>query len=192
MFKQMLDDEVECCALRYGVRCRSTRDEPIEILAPLLFRTGSAPSVAARLPRSVREARRRRPPTKSPMKPRAPAQRPSLTRGCAPGWRLLPRLGWGEETSVDDDRETPGRLHSAVPGLVQEAFSGPRIFELYREMAEKLKPPEPIYVRIKAPPSWLGPDAIRPAHHHRRGPHRRDVHRRCRLLIRAEWTKLAE
>jgi Terminase RNaseH-like domain len=26
------------------------------------------------------------------------------------------------------------------------------IFEYYREMAEKLKPPEPVYVRLKAPP----------------------------------------
>jgi hypothetical protein len=26
------------------------------------------------------------------------------------------------------------------------------IFELYRRMAEKLKPPEPVYVRLKAPP----------------------------------------
>src|SRR5438445_3263157 len=28
----------------------------------------------------------------------------------------------------------------------------------------------------------LGPDVLRPAYHHRRGPHRRDVDRRCRLL----------
>jgi predicted phage terminase large subunit-like protein len=33
----------------------------------------------------------------------------------------------------------------------KKSFRGQGIFELYREMAEKLKPPEPIYVRIKAP-----------------------------------------
>jgi predicted phage terminase large subunit-like protein len=31
-------------------------------------------------------------------------------------------------------------------------FPGQGVFEYYRRMAEKLKPPEPIYVRVKAPP----------------------------------------
>jgi hypothetical protein len=31
-------------------------------------------------------------------------------------------------------------------------MSNQGIFEYYRKMAEKLKPPEPVYVRLKAPP----------------------------------------
>jgi predicted phage terminase large subunit-like protein len=34
----------------------------------------------------------------------------------------------------------------------KKPFPGQGIFEYYREMAEKLKPPEPVYVRLKAPP----------------------------------------
>ena len=34
----------------------------------------------------------------------------------------------------------------------KKPFPGQGIFELYRREAEKLKPPKPVYVRIKAPP----------------------------------------
>jgi len=34
----------------------------------------------------------------------------------------------------------------------KKPFPSPGIFEYYREMAEKLKPPKPVYVRLKAPP----------------------------------------
>src|SRR4029077_6113163 len=57
------------------------------------------------------------------------------------------------------------------------------IFELTRRMAEKLKPPEPVYVRLKAPPGIrCGANLLRSTHHDRGGPHRRDVRGRCRLL----------
>jgi hypothetical protein len=34
----------------------------------------------------------------------------------------------------------------------KKPFPGQGIFEYYRREAEKLKPPKPVYVRIKAPP----------------------------------------
>src|SRR5438270_5350030 len=34
----------------------------------------------------------------------------------------------------------------------KKPFPGQGIFEYYREMAEKLKPPKPVYVRLEAPP----------------------------------------
>ena len=75
----------------------------------------------------------------------------------------------------------------------KKPFRGQGIFELYREMAEKLKPPEPIYVRIKAPPEigsvqtlsgrriTIGEDRI---------VEMSTEDADC--LIRAGWTKLAE
>jgi hypothetical protein len=50
------------------------------------------------------------------------------------------------------------------------------IFELHRREAEKLKSPEPVYVRVKAP-NLLGP-----AYPHRGGSHRRDSGRGRQLL----------
>ena len=67
------------------------------------------------------------------------------------------------------------------------------IFELTRRMAEKLKPPEPVYVRLKAPP---GIGAVQTFSGRRitiaedRIVEMSDEDADC--LIRAGWTKLAE
>jgi hypothetical protein len=67
------------------------------------------------------------------------------------------------------------------------------IFEYYREMAEKLKPPKPVYVRLKAPPglgavqtlsgqrSTIGPDGIVEM-----------SEEDANFLIPYGWTKLAD
>ena len=86
-----------------------------------------------------------------------------------------------------------GRFYRAVPRLGQQAYASQGIFELYRRMAEKLKPPEPIYVRLKVPPGigavqtlsgrriTIGEDRIVEM-----------SAEDANCLIRAGWTKLAE
>ena len=72
-------------------------------------------------------------------------------------------------------------------------YPGQGLFEYYRRMAEKLKPPEPVYVRLKAPP---GIGAVQTFSGRRitiaedRIVEMSDEDADC--LIRAGWTKLAE
>ena len=75
----------------------------------------------------------------------------------------------------------------------KKPFPGQGIFEYYREMAEKLKPPKPVYVRLEAPPGigsvqtfsgrriTIGEDRI---------VEMSTADADC--MIRAGWTKLAE
>ena len=59
----------------------------------------------------------------------------------------------------------------------KKPFPGQGIFEYYREMAEKTETAEAGLCPPRgAARDRLGPDVLRPTHHHRRGPHRRDVH----------------
>src|SRR6266446_6305958 len=75
----------------------------------------------------------------------------------------------------------------------KKPFPGQGIYELTRRMAEKLKPPEPVYVRLKAPP---GIGAVQTFSGRRitiaedRIVEMSDEDADC--LIRAGWTKLAE
>ena len=72
-------------------------------------------------------------------------------------------------------------------------MSNQGIFEYYRKMAEKLMPPEPVYVRLKAPP---GIGAVQTFSGRRitiaedRIIEMSEEDADC--LIRAGWTKLAE
>ena len=67
------------------------------------------------------------------------------------------------------------------------------IFELYREMAEKPQPPEPVYVRIKAPPGISAVQTLSGRHitiGHDRIIEMSEEDANC--LIPAGWTLLSE
>jgi predicted phage terminase large subunit-like protein len=72
-------------------------------------------------------------------------------------------------------------------------YPGQGIFEYYRKMAEELKPPEPVYVRLKAPPG-IGAVQTLSGRHITIGEDRivemSDEDANC--LIPYGWTKLAE
>jgi hypothetical protein len=86
-------------------------------------------------------------------------------------------------------RSTPQRSSSTG----SRSLPGQGIFDYYREMAEKLKPPKPVYVRLKAP-SGIGSVQTFSGRRITIGEDRivemSTEDGDC--LIRAGWTKLAE
>src|ERR1700738_5345338 len=72
-------------------------------------------------------------------------------------------------------------------------YPGQGIFEYYREMAEKLKPPKPVYVRLKAP-QGIGPVQTFSGRHITIGEDRivEMSAEDADYMVRAGWTKLAE
>ena len=75
----------------------------------------------------------------------------------------------------------------------KKPFPGQGIFEYYREMAEKLKPPKPVYVRLEAP-QGIGSVQTFSGRHITIGEERivEMSTEDADCLIRAGWTKLAE
>jgi predicted phage terminase large subunit-like protein len=75
----------------------------------------------------------------------------------------------------------------------KKPFPGQGIFEYYRELAEKLKPPKPVYVRLKAP-QGIGSVQTLSGRHITIGEDRivEMSTEDADCLIRAGWTKLAE
>src|SRR6267378_3415180 len=61
-------------------------------------------------------------------------------------------------TDLAQARQRVENIRAHLPSSISAVALGVRskapylIFEHYRRMAEKLKPPEPVYVRLKAPP----------------------------------------